>query len=296
MQIDWEHLIERRGVQIAHLDWTQVSEECVRAPEHERARLWQEAGYRWANLAQDRLNILGQGKGKLRYEVGTSARLMVVSSETAGMRASGLGAGERVMDRLLPALGELARVPPWPVVCCMVRGIGEYDTYIQEVGGEVGLMPAGMFVSGPQAPPHIALLASLPKDHVRLVFAHELVHMLIHHRELPVWLEEGLCRHLERDQLLLGDLVFADERALDWNVYFRKHGAAEFWTGRSFRGEGAPASYVLALRMVRRMLAEGSDRFASFLLKASRVDAGNAACREVFGCEVADFARAFLGK
>jgi len=299
--VEWESLIKRLPEgRVPRFDLTKAKSICDAMPAARRYGWWRDAAEAWASQVVDAMNQwLEQSRGKRSaYRLTASQRVMVIFSGTEEEGTRWATTGEWVLDHVLPVLGNAGQVPPWPTICCFIHDIPTFDGYRAEWERQDRLLPAGAFIHSREVMPHIAVLGKLPRNALRLVFAHELIHSLVYHLDLPLWLNEGISDNLMREQLLMQGLYFVSDQALDWNDYFRLKGPAAlagYWSGKSFRHDGATASYGLAFRMVRRMMAEDLEQFQAFAVRARRVDAGDAACREIYGSSIMERAKEFLG-
>ena len=267
------------------------------APELDRPRLWQESTLVWAESLRDALNVsLANAPPKrARYRLDSSPRLIVIAALPADVSAKWPPFGEWVLNTVLPFLAPIATIPPWPTVVCFIHDVATFDTYLRDVGRTKQLVPAGAYLSAKDVLPQIALLGVFPLLELRLYFTHELIHSVIHRPDLPLWIEEGICRHLEMNQLRMHNLVYLDHVDLRQARHWKQHNLESFWSGDSFRGEGASESYVLATRFVRRLLAETPQCFFDFVQRAHRNDSGNAASLAVFHRPLTDLAAEILG-
>jgi hypothetical protein len=76
---------------------------------------------------------------------------------------------------------------------------------------------------------------------------------------------------------------------------WKSEGLQVFWTGDSFDGALEELSYHLAEVFARNILAAHRGSFIEFLSRAEWRDAGDAAAREVLGCNLGEIAAQFLG-
>jgi len=124
---------------------------------------------------------------------------------------------------------------------------------------------------------------------------HELVHNLLFHLPIPLWLNEGLAVFIEKRMNRLAQPL-NQEMADKHHGYWNHQTIQEFWTGQSFHqlGEGCPLSYSLGRILVTLMTEKGQD-FITFITKANRRDAGQSAALEILKCNLGDVAGQFLG-
>ena len=232
---------------------------------------------------------------RFAYRLDQSPRFIVISSFYPGAAAKWPPFSEKMLDRILPFLAPIAIVPPWPIVAIFLHNAPTLDMYVSAVASNKGLMPGGMYIDGRRCPPHLAILGSMHLLGLRIVFIHELIHALIHHLSIPSWLEEGICRHLEAEPLRIHNLTYPSDVDLERNRYWKLHGLDAFWSGACFGNIAAHEAYFLAMRMVQRLLAEDPSQFFHFVRESRREDAGDAACRRVYGRPIAAVAAEFRG-
>ena len=146
---------------------------------------------------------------------------------------------------------------------------------------------SGICFSG--AFPHI-VMHNFTRFQLRLVFVHELNHAVLQKLPIPNWIQEGLSHYFESRLLSMANMRFRADADVGRNRLWREIGIADFWNGAVFYDGRAPTGYVLATKMISRLLKRETDLFTRFMLKANRRDAGDAACKEVYGHGVLDLA------
>ena len=228
--------------------------------------------------------------------VGQSARLIVVSQSLEGVETRWPLFGEWALNGMLPFLAPIAVVPAWPIPAFIVHNIPTFDMYITAHERQDKLLSGGVLLTGKHSMPHVVLLGTLDLLNLRGAFIHELVHALINHFGLPLWLEEGLCSHLGLALLPNHNLVYITDKDVKRNEFWKDHGLETFWQGTCFGHAGAGEAYVLAMHIVRRLLEHGHEQFFRFVRLARKDDAGFAACQEVYGQPLDAVAAALIGR
>ncbi len=201
-------------------------------------------------------------------------------------------------QRIYSLLGELAfHKGQGPHVALILRNPAHYWEYAsqyfhaQEVGAQGGVCIDQGYV-------HIV---SYEQDAFALqtILAHEFVHSLLRHRELPLWLEEGLAEWTPMQMgLPAGHLGKLNEIAPAIRACWGKHGLREFWSGASFfaADERQEASYQLS-EILLRLILDGPNykRFDEFVAAADRGDGGEKAAQEILGYRLSERVAEFLG-
>lgn len=169
----------------------------------------------------------------------------------------------------------------------------DYYTYISFYHPD-GLYPlsGGVFLGRGYA--HVALPFVTPRSAEHTII-HELVHNLLAHLPLPLWLNEGVAviieRAIERRPFLL-DREVVERHARHWT----ETSIQTFWAGTSFSipGESNELSYRLAEILVT-LLSEKGPAFIDFIKHADWRDAGQDAALNVMAADLRDLAGGFLG-
>jgi len=175
--------------------------------------------------------------------------------------------------------------------------ISEEDDYYSYVShhfpdGHYGLT-AGVCIRGGE----IHVVVNGTGAELRRTLAHELGHDLLSTKSAPLWLEEGVVQVLTRYALdeppleLMQDAMVAHGQCWHW------HGLAGFWDGSAFfRPDDVTArAYELAELLARGMNRLDAGKFDRFLATADREDAGESACRAVYGVSLLHFVGLVLG-
>jgi len=124
---------------------------------------------------------------------------------------------------------------------------------------------------------------------------HELIHDLLAHLHLPLWLNEGLAVVIERTiqrRTFLLDKDLVDRHAKHWT----DKTIQTFWAGTSWYipGESNTLSYSLA-EILLTLLAEEGHSLIEFIKHADWHDAGQDAALNFLGKDLGDLAGEFLG-
>jgi len=259
----------------------------------DRAAAWHEARDRWIGHAIKTLNASRTPTPmNLPYCLGCSEHFRIIApykQDTADDVAS-LGEKFRVIARQI--LGEAITSDPFVGhVVLIIDDRKVAQQYLDYFGVNAGAI-SGLCIHAPF--PHI-MMHNFTRFHLRLVFVHELNHAVLHKLPIPTWIHEGLSRHFESRLLTIANMRFANEVDVGRNRLWREIGIADFWNGSVFYDTRASTAYLLATKMITRLLKRDAALFTQFMLKANRRDAGDAACREIYGHPILDLARELLG-
>ena len=133
----------------------------------------------------------------------------------------------------------------------------------------------------------------------RRTVAHELTHVLLGDRGLPLWVEEGLTQLME-DRIAEGS-TFQPDHALR-----RKHvghwadcGLQTFWDGTAFSAaveDRQMLAYSLARTMLHLILRDYRGGASGFLGEADWRDGGESAAQEHLRCSLSILVSGFLGE
>jgi len=276
-----EHTKPHHGYPIA--DW-----EKVRAwvnglglgPEARRAQAWTACERAWLLHFRD---ALGAG-----FRLDESDTAAVVSSLEPNVARATLEFMARTVRRIGAVLQGIVQLAPWGKDILVVFDDEEsYYRYVSYYYPETGefAFSGGMHIDAGCS--HFVTV----KKELRLLEAtivHEMTHACLEHLPLPAWLNEGLAVNTERR------LAGAPREAL--GVHEKRHdqlrrfwsvaSIQEFWSGNAFHLPDSQAlSYELA-RILVEQLAKDWQRFAQFVQRADRADAGAAAARECLGLDL----------
>ncbi|MFM9995454.1 MAG: hypothetical protein ACKVU4_06585 [Phycisphaerales bacterium] len=164
--------------------------------------------------------------------------------------------------------------------------------YFPEVGrwGSAGgmLIRSGYF--------HIVLTGSV-RHALRAMLAHELTHLMLSDRSLPVWLEEGFTQAME--EWITGASSFHVDREIveRHQECWRRHGLQGYWEGEEFGAsdERQELAYHLSQMIVRTGLADRPKAFLEFAREATWEDCGAAAAKAHLGESLGHLAARCLG-
>ena len=165
-----------------------------------------------------------------------------------------------------------------------------YISYFHPDGRHI--LSSGVFIRRRYA--HIAV----PCVDIRSVqdtLAHELVHNLLCHLRIPLWLNEGLAVVIQRRvsrQGLLANSELAERHFRHWT----EANIQGFWAGRSYNvpGDDSELSYSLGEILVNLLANRGPD-FIEFIRHADWRDAGQDAALNFMNLNLGDVLSEFLG-
>lgn len=131
---------------------------------------------------------------------------------------------------------------------------------------------------------------------IKDVLPHELAHAHVGNLRLPTWLNEGVAQMVARRWKYDLTVEFQSYAKLFW----RLRRLDRFWSGHSFHlprvREEIDFSYMFSELLAREIRSLGEDDFRKFLASAHAKDAGEAACRSVYGFGLAVWAAKLLGE
>ncbi|GMU83104.1 MAG: hypothetical protein AMXMBFR47_29750 [Planctomycetota bacterium] len=272
----------------AHPDWSSVSEwVTARVAEEE----WQRVYHRLARLWVERLRQSWPGAAIL--DCGDFLLLTDLDPSSA---ARLLRFAEDAWKRVLGFLSPLAEDGGYgPHVLLSFRGHERFVDYIAHfLPEEESSRPGGVLLTRGYV--HIAIRAGKPSDY-ESTLVHELIHLSIVQRSLPLWLDEGLTQICE-DRIAGRDPLQIDVREmLRVREYWRESGRlTDFWTGAGFFDSVDPhAAYLLARVLVANLWSRYGAQFLEFARQADWTDAGEAAALRCFGVGLSGCAETFLG-
>jgi hypothetical protein len=183
-----------------------------------------------------------------------------------------------------------------PFVAIIFRDTDEYYDYVADFHpgeGEWG-GSGGMYLNRGYG--HIVTYNS-PEWALRRVLAHEIVHAHFVHRELPLWVEEGLTQTATDLLTETNTLKIDRETVRRQRAYWRRRGLDPFWSGEAFAfpDEGQEHAYTLALVIFKRELEDRRPAFLQFLQDVSADDHGAAAAVRHLKRPLNQVAAEFLG-
>jgi hypothetical protein len=281
-----EHLTLHQGYPV--VDW-----EKVRAwvdgldPEARRAQAWTACERAWLLHLRD---ALGAG-----FRLDESDTAAVVSSLEPNVARATLEFMARTVRRIGAVLEGIVQLAPWGKDILLVFDDEEsYYRYVSYYYPETGEFA---FSGGMHIDAGCSHFVTVKRD-LRLLEAtivHEMTHACLEHLPLPTWLNEGLAVNTERrlagaQASLLTPEKLHDKLRRFWSVV----SIQEFWSGIAFHlPESQTLSYELA-RILVEQLAKDWPRFAQFVLRAERPDAGAAAARECLRLDLGELVTTLL--
>ena len=169
----------------------------------------------------------------------------------------------------------------------------EYISHFDEDGDYAG--SGGMFI--PDWYSHI-VLNTIDRDQIQWTIVHELSHALLHHCNMPQWLDEGISQLTEQAVIPSARFTLSRDDLKHHQRFWKKNGIQDFWEGITFSrpGDSQPLSYTLSQILVRNMLSNDQTHFLEFVRLAKKNDHGEEASRTVFGRTLGDWAEQFLGR
>ena len=237
------------------------------------------------------------------YWVGESERFLLLQELDPSDADGRLATLERTLDRVLDALegiGPPGGRLPGKLPVLFFSEPDDYYAYIDEYH-EDGHFGGSSGVCLRRDEVHVAVDGSARIPDVALV--HELVHACLTHLTLPVWLEEGIVavvEHVAVDRITVDnpkvDGLSRAQRDAQAN-FWGPIGLQPFWSGGAFSmpDDASSFSYELAQVMVRAIHAWYSDRFDTFVGRASPDDAGESASIDVLGTTLVTVVRHCIG-
>jgi hypothetical protein len=151
----------------------------------------------------------------------------------------------RRVREILPALTVEPRAGIWPLI--VFSTLEEQMAYEDVFPGKgARIINGGCWRGHPVG--HFALPV-LPGDSLDAALGHELVHAVLHHRGVPVWIQEGIAMGIEYHMGLRGSPLDHPEGWREAVTYWRDKGHAGFWSGKAF-GDPESSRHAYALAQV----------------------------------------------
>ena len=285
------HFPVRDGV--CRPEWSAIARWVESAlPEAERSDAWVAAEREWMQRLRDGLG------GSYRVAETGHFLILAAASESA-IRELGRSF-ESLRRQIAGCLEGIAAEAGWGKQAVLV--FASLDDYYAHIAWHYpdGEHPqsSGVLLTEPDFQHHA--LPATDWLSYRTVLVHELTHGLLSHLPLPAWMNEAVAMRME--EVICGTPVFQLDRescarhAAHWNA----DTIQQFWSGASWRipGESFELSYGLAQILWRKLEVDlRADRgtIMAFLCDAVPEDAGEAACRRLFGLGLGDLAEDFLG-
>ncbi len=269
--------------------WTEINAriKTLMISEVDRQTALHDASVQWLNRLKGEMGD--------RFRLGESRHFLLVAAKSDVPFRYFLGQCESALVQLRARLGEAAwRWPHGKHAVLMFEDEDDYYRYISYFhpdGGAYGFS-SGMCLRGGG---YVHTVLAPQRDNLPTL-VHELVHLCLTGRRLPVWLDEGLATHLERELTGRGAHRIDKESIAEQRACWNSETIQRFWSGESFRlGDERTWSYGLAEHLVALLSREFGD-LGAFIGAARREDAGQAAARTHLDVDLSDVAAAFLGE
>ncbi len=203
----------------------------------------------------------------------------------------------RAMGSIRAALGGLCDASDeWVRVVMLFNDLDRYHDYVCHYDAEEGhwATSGGSLIRTGYL--HVVGLAE-PRWALRSSLTHELTHLLLVDRGLPLWLEEAFTQLMEERVTGTSDFKVDREVMARHRGYWARHGLTGFWSGESFSNpdDGQELSYHLSQTLVRPLLADSPRQFLAFASAARWEDCGAAAAKEHLGMALGELAARCLG-
>lgn len=278
-------------------DWVQIRQSIkINFLEELWGQVWREVGIKWLDQLRNDL-----GGNYNRYE---SRNFFLVSAESKENSEEVLELAENVVGSIRAILGSIncERALYGKRVILIFSEEDDYYSYISYFYPQGHhSRSAGVFINKNYG--HIALHFQGMSE-VANVVTHELTHNYLWGLNLPIWLNEGLCKRLERElirkvgtrTMLPKAPVLTADLADEHHAYWNENNIQEFWAGTSFyRPDRRNAlSYNLGEILVELMSENWGD-FLDFVRNADFRDAGQDAALKCLNRCLGGVAGTFLG-
>ncbi|MEM9347419.1 MAG: hypothetical protein AAGB26_12455 [Planctomycetota bacterium] len=211
----------------------------------------------------------------------------------------------RCRSRLLSlAGGDAFSGLPADIVILHFREMSEYYRYIEaffpegEFGGSAGIQIRSGY-------PHIAVWGEAYQGVG--VIAHEMLHLAVMHRELPIWIDEGLAQMFEVDMGSGSTLTFEQQEIQACREFWLSNDIQLLWQGEGFQGleDVQKYSYMMAEMLMRNLAERYGKRsffkrnretaFVRFISTAHYEDSGDEAANKELGVSLSEIAAQFIG-
>ena len=250
----------------------------------------------WTEIAANWLGRLAKTLGG-SYAIWESKNFLLLSSRSKSGSEHLIKSCERFRQLILDTLPGVATDGGiGPHVVLAFASVHTYYNYVADFHPEEGEFggSAGMFLDEDYS--HIAVCAPENSD-VEPIIAHELVHNLVRHLAMPIWLNEGVTQVVESRLArqspfeLTKDLL---KRHRDW---WTPETVQEFWKGTVFHApdDRQELGYSLAQILFRNLMTDYPRGVMTFLRQADAADAGNRALISSCGTSLSDSVAQFLG-
>lgn len=263
-------------------DWSTITTLLKKENPADASVAWNAILHRWGESLCGVLNELLAASGTRRYpyRLDRSANFLFLTPYSLDIAREMPPLGEAFLNLARQTLGpRIVREMPAPCLVVIFHDVHVAQEYLRYFGINAGAILGVCIDVGPT---HIVMHSN---DHfsLRLVFLHELSHATLQGLKIPTWIHEGLSRHFETRLLAKAHMRYATEVHLGRNRYWHQNGLDDFWSGKLFYDGRAEVGYLLAQKMVSRLILQGAEKFAEFILQADVADAGNKACEGIYG-------------
>jgi hypothetical protein len=177
----------------------------------------------------------------------------------------------------------------------------DQDDYFQYLSGfhDEGTRPASAGVHIHSGYPHIALRYHNEAE-ARSIIAHEMAHHCVAHLPLPLWLNEGIARTIERAIGGYSGAILADDLLEHHRWFWNEERIQSFWAGTSFHepGDAVELSYSLAeilVHLISKDVSKDVEAFLGFVKTSQYGDGGQTAALDHVGSCLGKVAEMFLG-
>lgn len=286
----FRHLHEKGS--FCHPDWDAIAAEIdEKVPSGGRSRIWKIVAHEWAERLRRQLG--GE------YQLTESDEFMLISEHSEKDQKEALRFFEEVSAAISEDLPEKNGEHYGRTLVMIFSQPDDYYEYISYFYREGEFPTSGGICLYRDGYMHIAILMEEGASY-EAVFVHEMTHGFLCHRPVPLWLNEALALRME--EVLLGNSTVSlnPERFALHKELWNAETIQEFWSGASWQQPDLGSlSYDLALIVWHDLEVEqkaGPKLIKEFIDKARWDDAGQVACREVFGVELGALVTAFLGE
>lgn len=273
-----------------HFDWGTVYQWIDKLPEADRAAAWGLCEQAW--LAHLRSSLGGD------YSIREEGDAVLLSTLEPNIAKATLDYVTKTENRILRLLDGVARTPDWGKNILVVFDDSDaYYRYVEHFYPEAGefAMSSGMYIHA-GCGHFVTVKADLHA--VEPIIAHELVHGLVSHLEIPAWLNEGLAVNTENSLSPSGRSLYSPQEMHAKHLgFWGAEEIQEFWSGKSFLrpDDGNMLSYDLARIMIEQ-LSNDWPRFSAFVNEADLADAGANAAKKHLDIDLGEAVCALLAK
>ncbi len=231
------------------------------------------------------------------YDASESANFHLMSKLDEGQAAVVHRHCEQTLSKILDLLDGIADDSGYgPHVILLFHSHRLFYSYIAPFHPEGEFGGAGGIFLTEGGYPHIA--APFFRDHWQGTIVHELVHALVSHLPLPLWLNEGVTMLVEWQLTSIEPVDISPQVRAQLRQYWQENGLEGFWSGDSFSApdEGQQLSYTLAFLTAVNLSLDHKKRFRDFVSQADFQDAGANAARDTLGSGIDGIMCRMLGE